>query len=186
MKFLFDMFPVICFFAVYWFSDIYIATAAAIAATLGQVAWLKLRGRRVEPMLWASLAIIVVFGGLTLLLKDRMFIMWKPTVLYWLFAVVLGVSANAFGKNLIRAMMSKEVTLPEAVWARLNWSWVAFFAVMGVVNLAVAYNFSEAAWVKFKLFGGLGLMLLFVVAQAFFLARHMETDPPSGKPEGKP
>lgn len=186
MKLLFDMFPVVCFFAVYWFSDIYVATAAAIAATLGQVAWLKLRGRRVEPMLWASLAIIVVFGGLTLLLKDRMFIMWKPTVLYWLFALVLGVSAVSFGKNLIRAMMSKQVVLPDAVWARLNWSWVAFFAVMGVVNLAVAYNFSEAAWVKFKLFGGLGLMLLFVIAQAFFLARHMETDPSSGKEEGKP
>ncbi len=182
MKLLFDMFPVVCFFAVYWFSDIYVATAAAIAATLGQVAWLKLRGRRVEPMLWASLAIIVVFGGLTLALQDRMFIMWKPTVLYWLFAAVLGVSAAAFGKNLIRSMMSKEVSLPDAVWARLNWSWVGFFGVMGVVNLAVAYNFSEAAWVQFKLFGGLGLMLLFVIAQAFFLARHME----DGKEEGKP
>ncbi len=182
MKFLFDMFPVVCFFAVYWVSDIYVATGAAIAATFAQVGWLKLRRRRVEPMLWASLAIIVVFGGLTLVLQDRMFIMWKPTVLYWMFAIVLGVSATAFGKNLIRAMMSKEVTLPEAVWARLNWSWVAFFALMGVANLAVAYNFTEAQWVKFKLFGGLGLMLLFVVGQAFVLARYMDQD---GKPEGE-
>lgn len=182
MKFLFDMFPVICFFSVYWVSDIYVATAAAIVATLGQVAWLKLRRRRVEPMLWASLAIIIVFGGLTLVLRDRMFIMWKPTVLYWLFAVVLGISAAAFGKNLIRAMMSAQVALPEWVWVRLNWSWVAFFAVMGAVNLAVAYNFSEATWVQFKLFGGLGLMLLFVIAQAFFLARYMQ----EGKQEDKP
>ncbi|MBM3367820.1 MAG: septation protein A [Betaproteobacteria bacterium] len=181
MKFLFDMFPVICFFAVYWVSDIYVATAAAIVATLGQVAWLKLRRRRVEPMLWASLAIIIVFGGLTLVLRDRMFIMWKPTVLYWLFAVVLGISAAAFGKNLIRAMMSAQVALPEWVWVRLNWSWVAFFTLMGVVNLVVAYNFSEAAWVQFKLFGGLGLMLLFVLAQAFFLARYMD----DGKEENK-
>jgi intracellular septation protein len=183
MKFLFDMFPVVVFFAVYWFSDIYVATAAAIAATFGQVAWLKLRGKRVEPMLWASFAIIVVFGGLTLFLQDRMFIMWKPTVLYWLFATVLGVSAAAFGRNLIRAMMSKEVTLPDSVWARLNWSWVAFFALMGVANIAVAYNFSEAAWVKFKLFGGLGLMLLFVIGQAFVLARYMEA---GDKQDGKP
>lgn len=176
MKFLFDLFPVVCFFAVYWVSDIFVATAAAIAATLGQVAWLRLRRRRVEPMLWVGLAIIVVFGGLTLGLQDKLFIMWKPTVLYWIFSAVLAVSASMLGKNLIRAMLSKEIQLPDSVWSRLNWSWVGFFALMGAVNLYVAYNFSEPTWVKFKLFGGVGLMLLFVLGQALFLARHMEEE----------
>jgi intracellular septation protein len=181
MKFLFDLFPVLCFFAVYWLSDIYVATIAAIVATIAQVSWLKLRRRKVDTMLWVSLVLIVVFGGLTLALKEKLFIMWKPTVLYWLFAAVLGVSA-ALGKNLIRAMMSKEMALPDAVWARLNWSWVGFFALMGVANIAVAYNFTEAAWVQFKLFGGIGLMVLFVIAQAVVLARYM---PEEEKQEGK-
>ena len=176
MKFLFDLFPVLCFFAVYWVSDIFVATATAIVATLGQVAWLRLRKRRIEPMLWVSLALIIVFGGLTLVLQDKQFIMWKPTVLYWLFSVVLAISTLILGKNLIRAMLSKEIQLPEPVWVRLNWSWVVFFAFMGAANLYVALNFSEGTWVKFKLFGGIGLMLLFVLGQALFLARYMEEE----------
>ncbi len=174
MKFLFDLFPVLCFFAVYWISDIYVATVAAIAATFAQVAWLRLRRRRIEPMLWVSLALIVVFGGLTLVLQDKRFIMWKPTVLYWLFAVVLAVSATAFRRNLIRAMLEKELGAPEPVWSALNWSWVGFFTAMGGLNLYVAYRFEEATWVKFKLLGGIGLMLLFVLAQALVLARYVE------------
>jgi intracellular septation protein len=178
VKFLFDLFPVLCFFAVYWISDIYVATGAAIVATIAQVAWLRLRGRRVEPMLWASLGLIVFFGGLTLILQDKRFIMWKPTVLYWLFATVLAVSATWFRKNLIRSMLAKEIRLPESVWSRLNWSWVAFFVVMGIANLYVAYSFDEATWVKFKLIGGTGLMLLFVVGQAVFLSRHIQEEKP--------
>jgi len=174
MKFLFDLFPVLCFFAVYWISDIYVATVAAIAATIGQVAWLRMRKRRVEPVLWVSLALIVVFGGLTLFLQDKRFIMWKPTVLYWLFAGALAVSATLFRKNLIRSMLGKEIRLPDPVWAGLNWSWVGFFVLMGFANIYVAMNFEEPTWVKFKLIGGTGLMLLFVAGQALFLARHVE------------
>src|SRR5712664_3069105 len=119
MKFLFDFFPVALFFAAFKLFDIYVATAAAIAATIVQVTWLKLRGRHVDMMLWASLGIIVVFGGATLLLQDETFIKWKPTVLYWLFGVVLAISATVFGRNLIRLMLSEQVRLPEPVWARL-------------------------------------------------------------------
>jgi intracellular septation protein len=173
MKFLFDFFPVILFFAAFKLADIYIATATAIAATCVQVAWLRLRGRRVEPMLWASLAIIVVFGGATLALQDETFIKWKPTVLYWLFGAVLA-GALALRRNLIRLMLDGQVQLPEAVWSRLNWSWIAFFALMGALNLYVAYNFSTDSWVNFKLFGGMGLMLLFVLGQAMVLARFIE------------
>ena len=173
MKFLFDLFPVILFFVAFKTWDIYVATAVAIGATLLQVGWLKLRGKRVEPMLWASLAIIAVFGGATLALQDETFIKWKPTVLYWLFGAVLA-GAVFTGRNLIRMMLSEQVRLPEPVWGRLNWSWVGFFVFMGALNLYVAYNFSTDQWVNFKLFGGMGLMLLFVLAQALVLAKYVE------------
>ncbi len=173
MKFLFDFFPVILFFIAFKLADIYVATAVAIAATLVQVGWLRLRRRRVEPMLWASLGIIVLFGGATLLLQDETFIKWKPTVLYWLFGAVLA-GALLFRRNLIRAMLSGQVQLPDPVWSRLNWSWIGFFAFMGALNLYVAYNYSTDHWVNFKLFGGMGLMLVFVLAQALVLARYIE------------
>lgn len=174
MKFLFDLFPVIVFFAAFKLADIYVATATAIVATFLQVGWLKFRRKPIEPMLWASLGLIVVFGGATLLLRDETFIKWKPTVLYWLFGVVLASSALFFRRNLIRAMLGAQVQLPDSVWAKLNWCWVAFFAFMGAANLYVAFSFPTDLWVNFKLFGGMGLMLLFVVAQAFFLARYIE------------
>jgi intracellular septation protein len=173
MKFLFDLFPVILFFAAFQVWDIYVATGVAIGATFAQIGWLALRRKKIDPMLWASLAIIVVFGGLTLMLRDKTFIQWKPTVLYWLFAAVLAGAAFT-GRNLIKAMMSKQIALPEPVWGKLNWSWVGFFAFMGAANLFVAYNFSESAWVNFKLFGGLGLMLAFVLAQGVVLSRYAE------------
>jgi intracellular septation protein len=177
MKFLFDLFPVILFFVAFKLADIYVATGTAIVATIAQVAWLKLRGKKVENMLWVSLAIIVVFGGATLLLQDETFIKWKPTVLYWMFGAVLAGAALVFRRNLIRSMLSEQVQLPEPIWARLNWSWIGFFAFMGAANLYVAYNFSTDLWVNFKLFGGMGLMLLFVVAQALFLAKHIDEKP---------
>ncbi|MGH8622681.1 MAG: septation protein A [Burkholderiales bacterium] len=174
MKFLFDIFPVVLFFIAFKIYDIYVATAVAIVATFLQIGWTWLRHRRVDNLLWVSLAVIVVFGGATLLLQDETFIKWKPTVLYWLFAAVLAVAVLAFRKNLIRAMMESQVTLPDSVWGRLLASWIAFFALMGALNLLVAYNFSTDAWVNFKLFGGIGLMLAFIVLQALMLARHIE------------
>jgi intracellular septation protein len=176
MKFLFDLFPVILFFVAFQFWGIFVATAVAIAASVAQIGWLAMRGRKIDRMLWVSLAIIVVFGGLTLLLRDKTFIQWKPTVLYWLFGAVLA-GASLTGRNLIRTMMSEQVQLPQRVWERLNWSWVAFFVLMGFANLYVAYNFSESAWVNFKLFGGMGLMLAFVLAQAAVLSKYVEDKP---------
>jgi intracellular septation protein len=176
MKFLFDLFPVALFFAAFKLSGIYVATAVAIAATVAQVAWLKLRGKPVHVMLWASLAIIVVFGGATLFLQDETYIKWKPTVLYWLFGAVLAGSALLFDKNLIRALLSEQMQLPERVWRRLNWSWVGFFAFMGAANLYVAYHYSTDLWVSFKLFGGMGLMFAFVIAQSLLLAKYVEEE----------
>jgi len=174
MKFLFDIFPVILFFVAYKFADIYVATAVAIAATFVQIGWVWFRTRKVEPMLWVSLVIIVIFGGATLLLHDETFIKWKPTILYWLFGAVLLLANALFGKNLIRAMMGAQIELPERIWSRLNSSWAGFFLVMGVLNLYVAFQFSTDTWVNFKLFGGTGLMLVFVLAQAVMLAKYVE------------
>jgi len=174
MKFLFDLFPIILFFIAFKVYGIYVATGVAIAGSFVQIGWVWLRHRKVDNMLWASLAVIVVFGGATLILQNETFIKWKPTVLYWLFAGTLAVSALIFKKNLIRSMMEKQVSLPAPVWGRLLASWIAFFTVMGVLNLYVAYNFSTDAWVNFKLFGGLGLMLVFVVLQALMMAKHIQ------------
>ena len=177
MKFFFDLFPVALFFVAFKLAGIYAATAVAIAASLLQVGWLKFRRQKVHPMLWASLGIIVVFGGATLLLQNETFIKWKPTVLYWLFGVALVVSASVFRRNLIRLMLSEQVQLPEHLWTRLNWSWVAFFAFMGAANLSVAYNYPTDLWVDFKLFGGTGLMVVFVVVQSLFLAKYVADKP---------
>jgi len=174
MKFLFDLFPVILFFIAFKLQGIYVATAVAIAASFAQIGWLWLRGRKIDMMLWASLAIIVVFGSATLLLHDEMFIKWKPTVLYWLFASVLGGSALIFRKNLIRSMLAEQIQLPDPAWTKLNFSWAGFFACMGVLNLYVAFNFPTDTWVNFKLFGGMGLMLAFVIGQGLFLAKYVE------------
>jgi intracellular septation protein len=202
MKVLFDLFPVILFFIAYTGAKrapetaaslvsgllgaagavateqapILLATAVAILATFGQVGWLLLRGRKVDSMLWISLAIIAVMGGATLLLRDPTFIKWKPTVLYWSFAVVLLGADLILKKNVIRTMMQEQLSLPDPVWARLNLSWVAFFIVMGAANLYVAYNYSESAWVNFKLFGGIGLMVAFVVLQGLMLSRFIESE----------
>lgn len=200
MKFLFDLLPVILFFGAYkfaganpeaslelatrWLGDgiavsqapILLATAVTILATFAQIAIVWTRHRKVDTMLWVSLAIIVVFGGATLFFHNPTFIKWKPTALYWLFATVLGASALLFRRNLIRRMMEVQIRLPDAVWGRLNLAWILFFALMGVLNLYVAYNFSEEVWVNFKLFGGMGLMFAFVLGQGFYLSRYIEEE----------
>ncbi|HJU49418.1 MAG TPA: septation protein A [Pseudogulbenkiania sp.] len=174
MKFLSDLFPVLLFFGAYWFSrDMFVATSVAIAATVLQVASAWLRHRKVEIMQWVSLGLIVVLGGATLLLHDKHFIMWKPTVLYWIMGMGLLIGELA-GKNGIRALVGQQMELPAAVWRKLNYAWVAFFALMGALNLFVAYRFSENVWVNFKLFGGLGLMFAFVIVQSLFLSKYLE------------
>ena len=176
MKLLFDLFPVILFFAAFKLGDIYIATAVAIIATFAQIAWVWFKHRKVDTMLWVSLGIIAVMGGLTLLLHDETFIKWKPTILYWSFALALGTSNLLLKKDLIRTLLAEQFTLPENIWQRLNWSWVGFFLFMGFANLAVAVAFglSTDTWVNFKLFGGMGLMLLFVIAQGLLLSKYVE------------
>ena len=199
-KLLFDLFPIILFFIAFKLAGsnpeqaaalaaslsypadpkqlpILIATAVTIIATVAQIAWVWLRHGKVDTMLWISLALVVVLGGATLWLHDPTFIKWKPTVLYWLFAMVLTGSHVFFKKNLIRTMMQQaQIDIPEALWAKLNYSWAIFFAVMGVVNLYVAYHFSLATWVNFKLFGFMGMMFAFVLLQGLVLAKYIEKE----------
>ena len=176
MKLLFDFFPIVLFFVAFKLFDIYVATAVAMGATVAQIGWVWMRRGKVDTMLWVSLGVITVFGGATLALQDPTFIKWKPTVLYWLFALVLAVAGFGFKKNFVRSIMQHQVQLPDEMWERLQASWIGFFLVMGVLNLYVAYNYTTDTWVNFKLFGGMGLMLVFVLLQALMLARHVQDD----------
>ena len=206
MKLLFDFLPIILFFVAYKVAGsnpdaaaafasehfgflvsggvvaaaeapVLLATMVVIVATLAQVLLLKLRGRKVDTMLWVSLVLVVVLGGLTLWFHSETFIKWKPTLLYWVMAAAFALGPLLFGKNLLRILLGEQLVLPEAIWRRLNWAWVAFFSLMGVLNLWVAYTFATDTWVNFKLFGGIGLMLVFTVAQGLYLSRPLPDEP---------
>lgn len=176
MKFLFDFLPILLFFIAFKLYDIYVATAVAMAVSIAQVGWSWTRHGKVDNMQWVTLGLIVVLGGLTLFLKDETFIKWKPTLVNWLFAAAFLGSQYIGSKSILQRMMAANITLPEPVWRRLNWLWVAFFSVLGAVNLYVAYNYDTATWVNFKLFGMMGLTILFVIAQGLYLSRHLKAD----------
>jgi len=177
-KLLFDLFPLVLFFLAFRFSDIYTATAVAMAAGVAQIAWLKARRKAIEATHWINLSVIVVFGGATLLFHNDAFIKWKPTVLYWLFAGILLGGKWIFGRNLMQRIMGGQIRLADAVWNRLNASWAGFFILSGALNLYVAFSgrFTESQWVNFKVFGLMALMLAFVVAQSIWLGRHIKED----------
>lgn len=218
MKLLIDFFPVILFFVAYKLQGIYVATGVAIAASAAQVGWSWFRHRRVERMHLATLGLLAVFGGLTIALRDPIFVMWKPTIVNWLFAVVFLGSHLIGERTLVERMMSHAVEVPARIWTRLNLAWVLFFLVSGLANLFVVYIGSgfygaqqaligatgqseidlsacltqftgellalcndaharEDVWVNFKLFGMMGLTILFVIGQAFYLARHIKEQP---------
>jgi intracellular septation protein len=172
MQLLTDFFPLLLFFAAYLWQGIFVATGVAIVASVVQIVWIHWKHGRAGVTHWLSLVIIVVFGGATLLLQDKTFILWKPTVLYGLFGTILAVGKLGFGRDLLTALM-KGVVLPATVWTRLTWAWVSFFAFMAVANWYVAFHYSEQTWVLYKVWGGIGLFVLFAVAQGFWLSRHM-------------
>ena len=205
MKLLFDFLPIILFFGAFKYAEhqkdwaarfatdhfgaivsggivgpaeapVLLATVVVIVATLAQIGWLVARGRKVDLMLWVSLGLVVVLGGATIWFHSETFIKWKPSVLYWIMALAFWVSRAVFRRNLLQTLMGDQLQLPPAVWQRLNFAWIAFFGLMGLANLWVAYSFSTDTWVNFKLFGGIGLMLLFTLAQGLYLARHLQGD----------
>lgn len=182
MKLLFDLFPLLIFFGAFKFYDIYIATGAAIIATFIQVTIFWVKNRRFESMHIMTLVIITFFGGLTILLKDDIFIKWKPTVVNWVFSgVIVGMLLFA-KKSALEHVMGKQIALPDAVWKNLNWAWAGFFLILGSLNLYVAFYYNLDAdteirtttWVNFKVFGLLGLTLVFTIGQLFFLSKHID------------
>ena len=177
MKLLLDFFPIVLFFIAYKLADIYVATGVAIVATLLQIGWLRWKTGKVETMQWVSLGIIVVFGGATLVTHNDEFITWKPTALYWFMGGALLVGQLVFKRNLLKTLMGKEIQLPDEAWRMMAWSWIVFFAFMGALNLWVALHFSRDTWVNFKVFGSIGLLVVFVLGQSLWLARHMKGEP---------
>ena len=208
MKFLFDIFPLLVLCGSYKYAGaheqaaqelinnhlsaiisggavtasqapIIVATIVGIVATMLQIGYLLVRGRKVDGALWVSMVVFVFFGGLTIYFHDEDFIKWKPTIIYWSFATAMLVAYRFFDKNLIKAAMEKQVSLPEHVWIRLHFAWITFWLVLGFVNLFVAFVLFKAdngAWVNFKVFGVTGLMLLFFIAQAFYLSKHIKDE----------
>ncbi len=173
MKLLFDFFPILVFFGCYKWFGIYNATAAAMVAAVLQVVLYRLKHQRYEKMHLISLTLIVVLGSATLIFQNPWFIKWKPTGIYW-FSSLLFLSSSFLGKKpLIQKMMEGNIDLPTKIWYRLNYAWSAFFVIMGGINLYVAYTYDTDFWVTFKLFGGVGLTLLFVFIQAIYLTKHI-------------
>ncbi len=188
MKLLFDFFPIILFFITFKLYDdtregVLAATAVVIVATIIQVAITWLWKRKVEKMHLVTLVLIVVLGGATLLLKDEIFIKWKPTVVNWLFALVFLGSQFIGHSNIYKRLMQHAVKLPEPIWTRLNLSWVVFFSLLGLLNLYVVYNYDTDTWVNFKLFGLMGLTIAFVIGQGIYMARHILPDDEDGETE---
>ena len=176
MKLLLDFFPIALFFVTFKVAGIFYATAVAMVATLLQIGWMYKKTGHVETMQWISLGVIVLFGGATLLTQDETFIKWKPTILYALMGGALFIGHVFFKRNFLKNLMGAQMTLPEPVWRHLLFSWVVFFTAMGLINLWVAYHFDTDTWVNYKLFGGMGLMLVFVVLQALYLSRHAQPE----------
>lgn len=174
MKLLFDLFPVVLFFIAYKLQGIYVATAVIIVATVLQVGYVYLKHKRVEKIHLITLVLILVLGGLTLILQDEDFIKWKPTIVNWGFALVFLGSHFIGSKPIIRRMMDQAIHLPDLVWIRLSFMWIVFFVLSGIVNLYVAFNYDTDTWVDFKLFGLMGMTLVFIILQGIYISRYIQ------------
>ena len=203
MKILFDFLPIALFFGMFKYAEahkdwaassatewlgfmvsggvvgqteapVLLATVVVIVATLLQILWLKVRGKKIDTMLWVSLGLVTALGSATIYFHSESFIKWKPTVLYWVMGGALLFGQLVLKKNGIKSLMGAQMNLPDSIWRMVNLTWVGFFTVMGFLNLWVASNFPTSTWVNFKLFGGLGLMLVFVLVQAVYLNKHIK------------
>ena len=182
MKFLFDYFPLILFFGAFKLYDIYVATGAAMAASLTQVGFFWVKNRRFENLHLITLAAIMIFGGLTLILRDATFIKWKPTIVYWIMASLFIGSQFIGKKTVIERMLGKQIEMPTHIWSRQNLSWAVFFLFLGALNIYVAFYYApeadpkvrEETWVNFKVFGTLILTVVFILVQALMMAKHIK------------
>ena len=215
MKLLLDFLPLVFFFATYkvaganadaaaalatqwmggWVSGgvvgpkeapVLLATVVVIVGTLLQVVIMLVRRQKIDLLLWVSLGIVVVLGGLTVWFHNETFIKWKPTVYYWLASIAMLATQHVFHKNPLRALMGAQLELPDAVWRRLTWAYVLLFAALGVLNLYVAFNYPTSTWVDFKSFVLTGLTFAFIVGQFFFIAPHIKEPRDEAKTPGHP
>jgi len=181
MKLILDFLPIVIFVAVYKYTnDIITATAALIPATIIAIGYSWFKERKVEKMQLVTLVLVIVMGGATVIFQDKTFIQWKPSVVNWLFAVVFFGSHFIGQKTIIERIMGAQIELKNKVWNALNIAWVIFFSLMGIINLYVAFNYSEETWVNFKLFGMLGLTVTFIIAQGIYISlnsKPIETPP---------
>lgn len=185
MKILIDFFPILLFFGAYKAYDIYIGTGVLMAATLLQVALVYAIDRKVPTMHKITLALVLVFGSLTLILHDDSFIKWKPTVLYAAMAIALAVARWGFGKNVLQMMLGQQLELPTPIWDRLNIVWVVYNAFMSAINAFVVLNYSTEDWVNFKLWGYI-FPLAFVIGQGIYIAPHLRESDPEKTAEKEP
>ena len=208
MKLLFDFLPILLFFATFKYAEghkdwaaafatehlgfmvaggqvgtteapVLLSTVVVIFASLAQVAWLKSRGKKVDLMLWISVSVITIFGCLTIYFHNAKFLMWKPTIIYWLQAAAFLIALFGFKKNLIREVMQAQIKLPDPVWTRLCLAWIVFFIGIGLLNLLAAFVIfagNTDAWVNFKTFGMTGLLFAFFVGQTFYLSKYIEEE----------
>jgi intracellular septation protein len=174
MKLLVDFFPVVLFFIAFKAKGIFIATLVAIIASIFQIGYMFAVKKKVEPMMWLSLGIIVVFGGATLILHDETFIKWKPSILYWTMGLAMLVGQMIFKKIAIEALLGKKMSLPRQTWKTVNICWSLFFMALGGINIFIAYSFSTDIWVNFKLFGIMGCIILFALIQGLLLGSKMK------------
>lgn len=172
MKQLLDFIPLIIFFALYKFYDIYVATGALIVATAVQVVVTYAMYKKVEKMQLITFVMVTLFGGMTLALHDDNFIKWKVTIVYIVFALGLTIS-HIMGKSAIKSMLGKELTLPEAIWSTINWAWVGFFSFCAALNLYIAYRLPLDVWVNFKVFGLLAATLIFTLLTGAYIYKHL-------------
>ena len=191
MKLLFDFFPLVLFFGAFKLYDIYVATLVAMAASLAQVVFIRIRHHRFETTHLVTLFVILLFGGMTLIFQDDMFIKWKPTIVNWIFAIVVLGSQFIGKRTVLERLLGSQMQMPAKIWKKVNVSWGLFFLVSGLLNLYVAFYFrthlDEATrtdfWVNFKVFGLLGLTLAFSIIQMMIVARYISTEPSESSDE---
>lgn len=173
MKQFLDFLPLIVFFAFYKLYDIYVASGALIVATALALVFTWVKYRKVEKMTLITFLMVLVFGTLTLVFHNDLFIKWKVTVIYALFALALLISQWVLKKPLVQRMLGKELTLPDKVWRNLNLAWAVFFLACGLANIYVAFWLPQSVWVNFKVFGLTVLTLVFTLLSGIYIYRHM-------------
>ncbi|MGO2438892.1 MAG: septation protein A [Serratia proteamaculans] len=173
MKQFLDFLPLIVFFAFYKLYDIYVASGALIVATALTLVFTWFKYRKIEKMTLITFLMVLVFGTLTLVFHNDLFIKWKVTIIYCLFALALLISQLVLKKPLVQRMLGKELTLPDKVWNTLNLAWAVFFLVCGLANIYVAFWLPQSVWVNFKVFGLTALTLVYTLLSGVYIYRHM-------------